>query len=93
MESFGSWSVLTTNFIIVLYIALGGVTLSALLQLANGDWRFKVRDLAASLAVMFPVAFILLIILLANGDQTFQWLGHAHAAGDARAEFGQIFQD
>lgn len=80
MEGFGSWSVLTTNFIIVLYIALGGVTLSAILHLANGKWRFIIRDLACSLAVMFPVAFVLLIILLANGEHTFQWLAHDAAA-------------
>lgn len=77
MENFGSWSVLTTNFLIILYLALNGVTLSALLHLANGKWRFQVRNLACSLAVLFPFAFILLIILLANGESTFQWLANA----------------
>ena len=83
MEGFGSWSVLTTNFIIVLYIALGGVTLSAILHLVNGQWRFIVRKLACSLAVLFPIAFVLLVILLANGDQTFQWLAQAHGGQGA----------
>lgn len=78
MESFGSWSVLTTNFLLVLYIALNGVTLAALLHLANAKWRYKVRYLAVSLAALFPVAFVLLVILLLNGDSTFLWLGHAH---------------
>ena len=78
MESlgFGSWSVLTTNFLIILYMALGTITLSALLHMANAKWRFQVRSLVASLAVLFPVAFVLLLILLANGEHTFQWLAH-----------------
>ncbi|MEK6748840.1 MAG: hypothetical protein AABY83_06495 [Pseudomonadota bacterium] len=80
MEGFGSWSVLTTNFILCLYIALGGVTLSAILHLVNGKWRFVVRNLACSLAVMFPVAFVLMIVLLANGENTFQWLAQAREA-------------
>ncbi len=78
MENFGSWSVLTVNFLILQYIALGGVTLSALLHLINGKWRFQVRKLACSLAVLFPITFVLLLVLLANGESTFQWLEHAH---------------
>lgn len=70
MENFGSWSVLTTNFLIVLYLALGGVTFSAVLHLCNGKWRFKVRDIACSLAVLFPIAGVLLLVLLANGSAT-----------------------
>jgi len=77
-ENFGSWSVLTTDFLIVLYLALGGVTLSAVLHLANGQWRFQVRDLACSFFVLFPIAGVLLLVLLANGQTTFQWLAHAH---------------
>lgn len=78
---FGSWSVLTTNFLIVLYLALGGVVFSALLHLANGKWRFQVRDIACSLWVLFAIAGFLLAILLANGTATFQWLAHAHDEG------------
>jgi len=76
--NFGSWSVLTTNFLITLYLALGGVTLSAVLHLANGQWRFQIRHLACSFFVLFPIAGVLLLILLANGDATFQWLADAH---------------
>ncbi len=81
MENFGSWSIVTTNFLIVLYLALNGVTLAALLHLANGKWRFKVRELAVSLAALFPVAFVLLLILLVNGEATFPWLAASHAGG------------
>lgn len=81
MEDFGSWSVLTTNFLIILYIALGGVTLSSVLHLCNGQWRFQIRHLACSFAALFPIAGVLLLILLANGDATFQWLQSAHDEG------------
>ncbi|RMH21143.1 MAG: hypothetical protein D6698_03125 [Gammaproteobacteria bacterium] len=82
MENFGSWSILTTNFLIILYLALGGVTLASVLQLVNAKWRFPIRRLAVSFAILFPVAGILLIILLVNGEHTFQWLPHAHEAGN-----------
>lgn len=75
---FGSWSVLTTDFLFTLYLALGGVTFSAVLHLCNGQWRFQVRNLACALSVLFPIAGVLLLILLANGEATFQWLGTAH---------------
>lgn len=81
MENFGSWSVLTTDFLIILYLALGGVTLASILHLVNGDWRFKVRFFSCSLAVLFPIAFVLLCILLLRGESTFQWLAQAHGQG------------
>jgi len=76
MEGFGSWSVLTTDFLYILYIALAGVTFASILHLVNGQWRKQVRYYAVSLAGLFPLAFILLIILLIGGENTFQWLGH-----------------
>lgn len=82
MFSFSNWSVLTVNFLVVLYLALGGVTLSAVLYLAGARWRYQIRFLASSLFALFPLAFVLLVVLLANGDTTFPWLKetgeHAH---------------
>lgn len=77
-ENFGSWSVLTTNFLFTLFLALSGVTFSAVLHLCNGKWRFQVRALACSFAALFPIAFVMLLVLLANGETTFLWLSHAH---------------
>ena len=74
MQNFGSWSVLTTDFLIVLYIALNGVTFSSILHLCNGKWRFAVRHLACSMSVLFPIAGILLVILLAKSGSTFAWV-------------------
>ena len=82
MEGFGSWSILTTNFIFVLYMALAGVTFASILHLVNGKWRTQVRYFAVSLAALFPLAFVLLIVLLVGGENTFQWLGHAHDGGE-----------
>jgi hypothetical protein len=78
---FGNWSVITTNFLFVLYMALAGVTFCAILHLVNGKWRFQIRYYASALAILFPVAFVLLIVLLAGGEHTFQWLAHAHDGG------------
>ncbi|HEX22577.1 MAG TPA: polysulfide reductase, NrfD, partial [Chromatiales bacterium] len=82
MENFGSWSVLTTNFIIVLYLALAGVTFASILHLANGKWRFQVRYFAVSTAALFPLAFVLLLVLLGGGEHTFPWLAQAHDGQD-----------
>jgi len=84
MEGFGSWSVLTSDFLIVLYLAINGVTLASLLHLTNAKWRAKVRFLAVSLAGLFPLAFVLLLIVLANGEHTFQWMapGGGHMVGE-----------
>jgi hypothetical protein len=82
MFSFSNWSVLTVNFLVVLYLALGGVTLCAVLHLVGASWRFEIRQVASSLFALFPLAFVLLIVLLANGESTFPWLKetgeHAH---------------
>ncbi len=75
MVSFASWSVLTVDFLIILYVALGGVTLAALLHLVNAKWRFDVRFLSVSFFSLYPLAFVLLLILLWNGKTTFPWVG------------------
>jgi|SRR5208337_3396539 len=75
MVPFASWSVLTTDFLIVLYIMLGGVTLSAILQLAGARWQNELRSVAVSLFGLYPLVLILLVILLAAGKTTFPWIG------------------
>ncbi len=81
MENFGSWSVLTTNFLVVLYIALAGVTFASILHLVNGKWRYQVRFLAVATTGLFPLAGILLLLLLYGGENTFQWMSHGHEEG------------
>jgi hypothetical protein len=74
MISNGSWSVLTTNFLVVLYLSLGGVTLAAILHLVNAKWREQVRVLSVAAFGLYPLAGVLLVILLAAGKLTFPWL-------------------
>jgi hypothetical protein len=74
MFSYSNWSVLTVNFLVVLYLALGGVTLSAVLHLVGARWRHEVRFLASSLFALFPLAFVLLVVLLVNAEATFPWV-------------------
>lgn len=74
--SYSNWSVLTASFVIVTYLALSGVSLCAVLYLVGAKWRHQVRDLAVSLFALFPMAFVLLLILLAGGEHTFPWIGH-----------------
>lgn len=88
MENFGSWSVLTTNFLIVLYLSLNGITLAAVLHLVNGQWRFKIRNIAVAMSSLFPLAFILLVIVLANGEHTFTWMAAASHGGGADGHGG-----
>lgn len=76
--SFASWSVLTVDFLVVLHLALGGVTLAALLHLVNAKWRFEIRYISVSFFALFPLAFCLLLILLLNGARTFPWVGSPH---------------
>ncbi len=77
--SYASWSVLTVDYLIVLNLALGGVTLAALLHLVNAKWRFDIRYLSVSFFALYPLAFGLLIILLLNGSKTFPWVGSSAA--------------
>ncbi|HKB59599.1 MAG TPA: hypothetical protein VKC56_06080 [Gallionellaceae bacterium] len=74
MISYSNWSVLTMAFVIVTYLALSGVALSSVLYLVGAKWRFQIRQLAVSLYALFPMAFVLLLILLAGGHHTFPWL-------------------
>lgn len=76
MISYSNWSVLSVNFVVVLYLALSGVALCSVLYLVGAKWRFEVRQLAASLYSLFALAFVLLLVLLAGAEHTFPWLGH-----------------
>ncbi len=86
MLAYSNWAVLTVCFVVVLSLALSGVALSSVLHLVGAQWRFNVRNLAVSLYALFPLAFVLLVVLLAGGSHTFPWwdapVGHeAHMPG------------
>jgi len=78
---FSSWSVLTADFLIVLHLTIGGVTLAAILHLASAKWRYQVRNIAISLFSLYPLVFVLLLILLLGRSHVFPWMG-AEAGGE-----------
>ncbi|MFA6971471.1 MAG: hypothetical protein WC208_08740 [Gallionella sp.] len=73
MLAYSNWAVLTVSFVVVLSLALSGVALCSVLHLVGAKWRFNVRHLAVSLYALFPLAFVLLVVLLAGGSHTFPW--------------------
>jgi hypothetical protein len=73
MLAYSNWAVLTVSFVVVLSLALSGVAFCSVLHLVGAKWRFNVRHLAVSLSALFPLAFVLLVILLAGGSHTFPW--------------------
>ena len=77
---FASWSVLTADFLLLLHLTIGGVTLAAILHLCSAKWRYHVRDLATSLFGLYPLVFGLLCLLLLARHGVFAWLGTAPAA-------------
>ena len=81
MLAYSNLAVLNVSFVVVLSLALGGVALCSVLHLVNGKWRYDVQHLATALYGLFPLAFVLLIVMLLNGPAFFPWWGHPiHAA-------------
>lgn len=69
-----NWAVMTTAFLMVLGIAESGVVLSAVVHLSNaqgGTWRDDIAHYADSTAYLFPLGFVLLLILLVSPAATF----------------------
>jgi hypothetical protein len=73
MLEYSNWAVLTVSFVVVLSLALSGVVFCSVLHLVGAQWRFNVRHLAVSLYALFPLAFVMLVVLLAGGSHTFPW--------------------
>lgn len=69
-----NWAILMDNFLFTLYIPLTAVFWSSVIHLSGGKWRYEVRFLMASSRALFPLGFVLLLIILANGEQTFPWM-------------------
>jgi hypothetical protein len=76
MISYSNWSVLSVNFIIVLYLSLSGVAFCSVLYLVGAKWFVEIKHLATALFALFPLALVLLVILLVGSEHTFPWIGH-----------------
>ena len=82
MLSYSNWSVLTACFVVVTYLSLSGVALCSVLYLVGAKWRLQVGQLAVSLYSLFPLALMMLVILLIGGQHTFPWIGHVSHGED-----------
>ena len=69
----GTWTVLMVNYEFTLYMALASVFWCSVLHLVNAKWRYEVRFLMASATALFPLGFVLLLLILAFGDKSFFW--------------------
>jgi len=83
---YSSWSVLTADFLIIVHLTIAGVTLAAILHLASAKWRYVVRNISVSLFALYPLAFVLLVILLLARHNVFPWMG---AHGGAETEHAE----
>jgi hypothetical protein len=73
MVPFASWSVLTTDFLIVLHLMLGGAVFSAVLEISGARWHYEFRRVALSLFSLYPLALVLLTVALSAPEITFPW--------------------
>ena len=73
MVPFASWSVLTADFLIVLHLMLGGAVFSAVLQLSGARWHYEFRRVALSLFALYPLALVLLTVVISAPEFTFPW--------------------
>ncbi len=89
--SSANWAILIDNFLFALYIPLAAVFWSAVLHLVNGKWRYEVRFLMASSRALFPLGFILLLIILASGAHSFPWMGGETFGEPLNGWHNQIF--
>ncbi len=72
----GNWAVLLTCFLLVLYIAQGGIVLSSIIHLshmAGAKWRADITPYAHQTVHLYPLAFVLLVILLVAQENTFPY--------------------
>jgi Ni/Fe-hydrogenase subunit HybB-like protein len=73
-----NWAMVSAAFMVVMAVALGGILLSALLHLANArrnTWRLDVVPYAHRVVHLYPLALVLLVVLLAVPQATFPWYG------------------
>ena len=75
MNSYANWAILMDNFLFALYMPLAAIFWCAVLHLVNGKWRYEVRFLMSSATALFPLGFVLLLIILASGAKSFPWMG------------------
>ena len=73
-NSLRAWQSLLINFLFFAGLAQAGVVLSALLQVTSAKWGRPLKRTAEATAGFFPVAFVMLLILLAGVSNWAPWV-------------------
>ena len=68
------WQVLVVNFLFFYGLTQAGVVISAIMQVTSSQWGRSLKRLAEATSAFFPVAFILLLILLAGIGEWAPWV-------------------
>ena len=76
MFAYSNLAVLSVSFVVILSLALSGVALCSVVHLVGGKWHLEIKRLALSLYALFPLAFVLLVVILLNGSSFFSWWDH-----------------
>ena len=71
-----AWQALLVNFLFFAGLAHAGVALSALLQATSARWGRSLKRTAEATAAFLPVAFVLLLLLLAGVGAWAPWVHH-----------------
>ena len=73
-ENLRAWQSLLVNFLFFAGLAQSGVVISALLQVTSARWGRPLKRTAEATAAFFPVAFILLLVLLGGIASWAPWV-------------------
>ena len=73
-NSLRAWQSLLINFLFFAGLAQAGVVLSALLQVTSAKWGRPLKRTAEATAGFFPVALVMLLILLAGVSSWAPWV-------------------
>lgn len=91
--SFPNWAVFLDTYLFTLYIPLAATFWAAVLHLVNGKWRYEVRFLMMSSRALFPLCFVMLLIILASGAHSFPWMGGETFGQPLNGWHNQVFFD
>ncbi len=75
-----AWLAYLTNWLYFTSLAMGAVMLAVVVTITRGMWSRSLRRIALSFVAFLPVAFVLLLPILAAADHIFPWL-HEPVAG------------
>ena len=76
VDSIRAWQALLVNFLFFGGLAQAGVVLSCILQVTSARWGRPLKRVAEATAAFLPVAFVLLLVLLAGTAAWAPWVHH-----------------